>query len=75
MDTTVSRPRRWGWLALDLAGSAALVLGMLVLVAPDTAAAIGLPARWGWPLIIVGGIAMSWAMLLFIRQSRAARTP
>ncbi len=71
---TVSTPRRFGWLFIDILGTALLALGLLARFAPDVAATIGLPVRWGWPLIIAGAIAMSWAMLLFIRQARAGRT-
>ena len=75
METTVSAPRRMGLLFIDILGTGLLALGLKARFAPDVAAGIGLPVRWSWPLIIAGAIAMSWAMLLFIRQARAARTP
>ena len=73
MQPIVSRSRRGGWLLLDLAGTGLLALGILALVAPDSAAKLGLPAFWGWPLIVAGAVATSIAMLLFVRQARAAR--
>ncbi len=73
METTVSTPRRLGWLFIDILGTGLVALGLMARLAPDAAASIGLPVRWGWPLIIAGAIAMSWAMLLFIRQARAGR--
>ena len=73
MQPIVSRPRRGGWLLLDLAGTGLLALGILALVAPDSAAKLGLPAFWGWPLIVIGVVATFAAMLMFFRQLRALR--
>ncbi len=73
MSTTVAKPRKWGWLVLDLVGGATLMLGVLAVFAPEAIAGIGVPAAWGWPLIVIGIVAMSAAMLSFFRQLRALR--
>ena len=68
MIRTVAKPRRWGWLLLDLAATAVLALGLLALLAPAAAADAGIAADWAIPLIAIGGIGMLAAMALFIRQ-------
>ena len=73
MATTVAKPRKWGWLALDLLGGFAAMLGALALFAPEAAGAFGLPLTLGWPLIAGGIVAMSVAMTMFLRQLRALR--
>ena len=74
MSTTVAKPRKWGWLLLDLIGGAALMLGILAVFAPQTATDIGVPVTWGMPLIVIGAVAMLAAMMFFFRQLRAERT-
>ncbi len=74
MTTTVSAPRKWNWLILDLLGTAALMLGAFSVFAPEQAADVGIPAALGWPLIVIGGVATLAAILMFLRQLRAQRT-
>ena len=73
MSTTVAKPRKWGWLLLDLIGGVALMLGVFAVFAPETAADVGMPVAWGWPLIVAGAVAMLAAMMMFFRQLRAQR--
>ncbi len=73
MSNIVTRPRKWGWIVLDLLGGASLMLGVLAVFAPEGIAGIGVPAEWGRPLIVFGFVTMSAAMLMFFRQLRAVR--
>ncbi len=73
MSTTVAKPRKWGWVVLDLVGGAALILGVLAVFAPQVAVDIGIPVTWGMPLIVIGVVATFAAMLMFFRQLRALR--